>query len=112
MNISYMVIPGVKTVIPKAPIARALDIIEIVSNYFHIKTTMITGKGRKKHIVTARQIAIWLIYKKSIFTITDIARVFNRDHATCISAMKQVECHYTFETEYRNDVNNLKEIVK
>lgn len=67
------------------------DIIESVANTFNIRESDLKGKSRKKTIANPRHIAIYLIRKHTDLSLSEIGKIFGRDHSTIISSCKKIE---------------------
>ncbi len=88
------------------------DIQKIVAHHYKIKVPELKSKNRSKPIVTARQMAMFLIRKylkdKSL---VDIGRAFNgRDHTTVMHSIKKIETHKNYEIQ--KDIKNLSEHIE
>lgn len=62
--------------------------------------------GRAREHVDLRKIAVNYIYSLHCFSLTQIGKLFNKDHATVIHYCKQHEQHVKYDAVYR-DKNNL-----
>nr|WP_307909165.1 helix-turn-helix domain-containing protein [Mycoplasmopsis bovis] len=50
------------------------------------------GKSRRKDVVLARHIAIWIVKKQLDLSLEQIGKFFgNRDHSTIINAVRKIE---------------------
>ena len=68
------------------------DIQRAVCDYFEIPDDLLRGKGRKKEIALARQIAMYLSKQMTHYTLKSIGLHFGgRDHTTVIHAVRTVE---------------------
>ncbi|WP_027120524.1 chromosomal replication initiator protein DnaA [Mycoplasmopsis lipofaciens] len=68
------------------------SIIEYVSKYYKIPKKEVLGKTRKKEVVLARHIAIYIIRKQLDLSLDEIGRCFgNRDHSTILNAINKIE---------------------
>ncbi len=67
-------------------------IIERVSFTTGISKEDIKSKSRKKHLVIARSICMYLIKKHTILNLETIGRTFGkRDHSTVIHSLRSIE---------------------
>lgn len=67
-------------------------IIEYVAKYYKLSRSEILGKSRRKDVVLARHIAIWIVKKQLDLSLEQIGRFFgNRDHSTIINAVRKIE---------------------
>ncbi|UUM19494.1 DnaA ATPase domain-containing protein [Mycoplasma sp. 1018B] len=66
-------------------------IIEYVSKYYKISKKEIIGKNRKKEVLLARNIAIYIIKAELELSFEKIGSIFgNRDHSTIINSIKKI----------------------
>lgn len=67
-------------------------IIKATCEYLGVNQKDILSKSRKKNIVFARDISIWLIKSMLDLTYVEIGKLFgNRDHSTIISTCKKIK---------------------
>jgi chromosomal replication initiator protein len=66
-------------------------IISVVGKYYSVTPADMKSKSRKKEIVVARQISIYLIRTMLDTSLMEIGKEFNRDHSTVISSINKVE---------------------
>jgi hypothetical protein len=84
--------PPVAT-LPKRTSPRLLiaDIQQIVAAYYRVQPTSMTSADRRRRIVRARQVAMYLSCELTQHSIAEVGRRFNRDHTTVLHALKKVE---------------------
>ncbi len=76
----------------------AKKIIDIVSGRFCVPVDELKARSRKREIVECRQVAIWIIKKKTRLSLSQIGKLFDRDHSTVLFSINSVN---TFiETRY------------
>ena len=81
-----------------------------VSNYFSVNINEILGKSRKKKVVIARQIAMYLCRYLTDKSLNDISRAFKRkDHTTILKAIEKVEKNMEKNRKFKLTVEFLKE---
>lgn len=67
------------------------DIQRVVCQYFDIPEDLLRGKGRKKEVAFARQIAMFLSKELTLYSLKSIGLHFGgRDHTTVIHAIRTV----------------------
>lgn len=66
-------------------------IIEIVSKYYSLSKNELQSKSRRKDIVLARHISMWLIRDMLGVTYKEIGNFFRRDHSTVITAIERID---------------------
>lgn len=68
-----------------------------VAKKHELRILDLRSDGRQKHIVAARQEAIWRIKHETTMSLTAIGRKFNRDHATVLHSIKRHQERVTAE---------------
>lgn len=83
-------------------------ILACVCEHFQITERQIFGRSRKHRVVEARQVYCYLSRRKTLYSLNEIGDLIDRDHATVLYSITQVEndCrNYPKLTEqYRNIV--------
>ena len=91
----------------------AENILSKVAKFYGMTTDEVLGRCRKQELVKARFIAIYFIRNKTEFTLKTIGRMFKRDHASIIHALKTIKqvqsLHY--ETDVIRDLKKLSNII-
>jgi chromosomal replication initiator protein len=68
------------------------SILKVVSDYFGLKVQELKSKRRTKELVTARQIAMYIIKHNTKLSLSEIGKhLGGKEHATVIYACKQIE---------------------
>ncbi len=68
------------------------DIVEKVCSHFHVSPEEVNGKCRKRNLVEARQVSMYLAQKHTKLTASRIGKlVAGRDHSTVIHSCEKVE---------------------
>ncbi|MCQ3806473.1 MAG: chromosomal replication initiator protein DnaA [Acidimicrobiia bacterium] len=74
------------------PPVTADRIIELTSETFNFDIEQITGGSRRRPLVDARQVAMYVVRNMTDLSYPDIGRAFgNRDHTTVMHAVRKVE---------------------
>ncbi len=77
----------------KEPAAE--EIQKLVSKYFNIKMSDLKGKKKNNAVVLPRQIAMYIIRKKTSLSFPEIGDLFGgRDHSTVIHSIKKITSVY------------------
>jgi chromosomal replication initiator protein len=85
-------------------------ILEIIADYFNIKTEEITNKSRKKRVVKPRQIAFYLLRSEVDMSYPEIGKFMGgRDHSTAIYAYKKIKKELKLSDDLTNQVKFIKE---
>lgn len=66
-------------------------IISQVCYFYNIEDQVIRGNQRTKGIIEARQIAMYLVKKKTTLSLNDIGKEFNKNHTTVMHAIEAIE---------------------
>ena len=84
------------------------DVKQIVCNHFHLKINQLDSRERTQRIAYARQIAMYLADQMTDNSRMQIGRVIgNRNHATVVHAVKQIQDMMETEDRVREDVEEL-----
>ena len=94
---------------------RSVDpdrIMEEVARRFRVNNDDLTGASRKKGIVRARHVAMYLLHEELGMKDTEIGRQLGgRDHATVINAVGKVNYEINVDAHLRQDVLDIKEAI-
>lgn len=74
-------------------------VFDIVSQLTNIPEEMIFNCTRKQEVVFARQIIMMVLHKQLHRKCNEVAILFNKDHATVLSAIKRLKDHCDTEPE-------------
>jgi len=86
---------------------------KIVADYYDIPVEKLREKTRKKLIVTARKLSMYLAKQLSNKSLTFIGAAFGgRDHSTVIHACKSVEAMLQNDQSFKSIVADLKQKIK
>ena len=81
------------------------NIIKEVCRYFRVEEDQIRGHSRRRGILNARQIAMYLIRSMTSLSLDETGKLFKRDHTTALNGITKIE------NRMKND-NNFAETVK
>ena len=81
--------------------------IQAVSNVTGIKREHILGRRRLRRYADARQMAMQLVRQSTKLNLTDIGRLFDRDHSTVIHATNSVKNLIGISDDYRDEFNQI-----
>ena len=88
-------------------------VINVVSNYYKLTPTELTGKTRQGQIALARHIAMYLIRINIDVPLTKIGTMFGgRDHTTVMNGILKVENMLKTDESLKMVVNNLQKALK
>lgn len=98
---------------PKRNRISTQKILNCVCSYYSITVPQLIGKGRSAKIVTARQVAIYLIRSELDVPFKQIGEQFsNRDHATIIHSVNKVEELLKTDKQTLTVINDLKKQIR
>ncbi len=86
------------------------QIAEAVAEYYHISLDEMCGKQRDKHIVTPRQIAMYLMRQETQASLLEIGQLFGgRDHSTVLHACEKIERDVNLNPALRREIVAIRE---
>lgn len=87
----------------------SIDYIQkVVCDYFQMDLETLLSKTRRRHIVQARQLAMFFAKKYTKTSLASIgSQIGDRDHATVLHACKTVDNLYTTDKQFRKYVDDL-----
>lgn len=85
----------------------------VVSSYFNIDLKDIHSKSRKREIVQARQVAMFLSKKYTDYSYSHIGcQVGKRDHATVLHACRTIQDSLDIDKSFRTTMKNIEELLQ
>jgi len=85
------------------------DIQKLVADHYHVRMPDLKSKSRTKPLVTARQMAMYLVKKHLDKSLVDIGRSFGgKDHTTVMNALRRIENQQTKDSELKRDLEDLE----
>lgn len=86
---------------------------DVVSHYYKIELDMIQSKSRKREIVQARQVSMFLSKKYTDSSYSHIGNMIGkRDHATVLHACKAVQDSIDIDKTFRKSITEIERILK
>jgi chromosomal replication initiator protein len=83
---------------------------KVVSKYFEMDVATLQSKTRKRHVVQARQLAMYFAKHMTKSSLASIgAQIGKRDHATVLHACKTVDNLTETDKQYKKYVDDLTE---
>lgn len=84
------------------------DIIEIVCNNFKITDKQVKSESRKKHVLMARQLIMYLLKEAMDMTYEEIGDLFGgKEHSTVLHSCKKIKELMDTDPRVRKEVNQL-----
>lgn len=90
------------------PTISISDVQKLVSNYFNIKISDLTGDRRHRSVSRPRQIAMYICRKLLNFSFPDIGLRFNKDHSSVIAATRNIENLLSKDNAIRDSIEAIK----
>jgi len=89
------------------------DILDTVCNHYHVSATAVNSKSRKRDLVEARQVSMYLAQKYTKMTASRIGKlVGGRDHSTVIHSCSQVERRLKADNVFRDELRDIESSFK
>jgi chromosomal replication initiator protein len=83
-----------------------IDIINEAEIYYGLESSILVSKTRLSKVVTARQIAMYVIRMVTNLHLKEIGDLFNRDHSTVLYSIDTVKDLYQTDKRYREKMND------
>ncbi len=85
------------------------DIQKLVSDHYRVRIADLRSQNRSKPLVTARQVAMYLIKKNLDKSLVEIGRHFGgKDHTTVINALRRIELQQSKDADLKKDIDELQ----
>jgi chromosomal replication initiator protein len=85
------------------------DIQRLVSDHYRVRVVDLKSTNRSKPLVTARQVAMYLIKRNLDRSLVEIGRAFGgKDHTTVINALRRVENQLQKDSDLKKDLDELQ----
>lgn len=89
------------------------EIMEKVCSHYNVSTSDVTSKSRKRDLVVARQVSMYLTQKYTKMPASRIGKlVGGRDHSTVIHSCTQVEQRMKVDKAFMEDVQSIENSFK
>ena len=86
---------------------------DVVCNYFNIDMDSVHSKSRKREIVQARHVTMFLSKKYTDFSYSHIGNMIGkRDHATVLHACKTIQDSLDIDKSFQLAMKNIEELLK
>lgn len=101
---NYWIIPAI---VAPSKQKQADNLIARVCLEFNTTVEPLKLRSRKRELVIPRQIAFYLLRTKLDLTLSDIGRMFNRDHATVLYSVRTVKNFLEFDDYYKEKIGKI-----
>ncbi|WP_456369816.1 chromosomal replication initiator protein DnaA [Thermodesulfatator atlanticus] len=81
----------VQEIAPKTPALTKDFIVDLVCKHFRVSREELFSRKREKKIAFPRQVAMYLCRRFTDESLQSIGKLFNRDHATVVYAVKNID---------------------
>ncbi|MGN0069828.1 MAG: chromosomal replication initiator protein DnaA [Prevotella sp.] len=89
------------------------EIVETVCHHYNVSPANVNSRSRKRDLVTARQVAMFLAQKYTKLTASRIGKlVGGRDHSTVIHSCAQVQQRMNSNPQFSKDIENIERSFK
>ncbi len=88
------------------------DVVRVVSEYYNIPKTEITGKKQKKELVHARQVSMFIMKNVFNMTVVEIAKYFDKDHTTVLHAINKIESQIQKNEKLKEEIMDIEKSLK
>ena len=89
------------------------NITEVVCKYFNIKSELIHTASRKREIVQARQVTMYLSKQHTEMSLSQIGTIIGKkNHATVLHACRIVKDQIEVDKSFRNDIAEIEKKLK
>jgi chromosomal replication initiator protein len=89
------------------------DIIESVCKHFNVTTAAVSSRSRKRELVVARQVSMYLAQKYTKMPTSRIGKLIGgRDHSTVIHSCTQVEQRMKVDKAFDADLSSIENSFK
>ncbi|MCP4336908.1 MAG: chromosomal replication initiator protein DnaA [Mycoplasma sp.] len=83
-------------------------IVSVVAGYYKVSVNDIFGKTRKKEVVLARHISMWLVRSINKHSFKQIGKIFGRDHSTILSAITKIDTAIKINLVVKEAIKKIK----
>ena len=83
------------------------EIIKVVTEFYNVTLSDILSPQRTQTLVTPRQVAMFLSYKLTTRSLTEIGRSFGKTHATVYHGAQTIQKRIDVENDLRKAVENI-----
>lgn len=85
------------------------DILERVCEHYHVNTEEVSGKSRKRSLVVARQVSMYLAQKHTKMPASRIGKLIaGRDHSTVIHSCEKVEERMKIDSSFCDEITTIE----
>jgi len=83
----------------------------MVCSFYQIDTKVLNSNNRKREVVKCRQTVMYILKKNSGMSLSTIGRLFNKNHATVLHAIRAINDEMFWNKELCKELEELEQIV-
>ena len=89
------------------------EIVDTVCEHFNVSPEEVGGKSRKRNLVTARQVSMYLAQKHTKMPASRIGKLIaGRDHSTVLHSCEKVEQRMRIDASFSDDIQKIEKAFK
>lgn len=96
-----------KNVLPAAKTLGVEDVQKEISKYYNVTVESLSSPKRQRHLVKARQMAMYICRKLTGISYPELGARFHRDHSTVISSCEKIESELSEDLNLRRELEEL-----
>ena len=96
-----------KNVLPAAKTLGVEDVQKEISKYYNVTVEALSSPKRQRHLVKARQMAMYICRKLTGISSPELGARFHRDHSTVISSCEKIESELNEDLNLRRELEEL-----
>lgn len=83
--------------------------IQVICKYFDMPIGLyeLNLHKRNRRFVVIRQWGMFFIKRYTKMSLSDVASIFKKDHATCLTSVRTIEDQLTYDKRYQHHFNDL-----
>jgi len=113
---NYFMLPGIRETLNLPLLTeryKESHVISVVCKYFDVPESYVMSHSRLQRYVMPRHIIMYYLTEKAKMSLTNVGKLFNRDHTTIIHAKNAVitQLRMSFDNDYKTHVNALNSIL-
>lgn len=93
-----------------SPLIKPKNVIDVVADYYHLKTHQLKGKTRVKEIVLPRQVLMYLLRAELNLPLVEVGNLIGgRDHSTILHGVEKISQQLRENEGLRVDISGIKQ---
>lgn len=83
------------------------NIIDGVCREYQVTESELFGNRRYQPVAEARQMAMWILRRRALFSVREIGRIFNRTHPTACYSIGLINARLKFDKQLKQRYSNI-----